>query len=142
MLVNSLVLVCACVWCVLGFLPPQKFLQSFMVICERDCCFRAAFYTLETSCLRDKLWKWFKWFMACNGVLPPSKNFPQIGNPPVLKCFNSPPSSKFLLPSPTGNKKHEDVKLMHKSLVQHTSWQKKTKWNLKKYSKPNASLNI
>ena len=65
----------AWVWCVLGFLPPQNFLQSFMVTCGRNCCFHAAFYTLETSCLRDKLWKWFKWFMACNRVLTPQQKY-------------------------------------------------------------------
>ena len=35
--------------------------------------------------------------------------------PPVLK--------NILLLPPTGNKKHEDIKLMHKSLIQHNSWQ-------------------
>ena len=41
--------------------------------------------------------------MACNGALnPPSKiSPPKIGNPP--------------------QKKHEDVKLMHKPLIQHNS---------------------
>ena len=40
-----------------------------------------------------------------------------------LKFFNPPPqSSNFLRSPPTGNKKHEDVKLMHKPLIQHNSW--------------------
>ena len=59
------------------------------------------------------------------GYWPPSKNIPpQIGNPPVLKMLTPlPQSSNFLLPPLTGNKKHEDVKLMHKPLIQHNSWQ-------------------
>ena len=53
--------------------------------------------------------------MACNEVLTPSKNHPQIGNPLPVLTFYSPP--------PAGNKKHEDVKLMHKPLIQHKSCQ-------------------
>ena len=60
--------------------------------------------------------------MACNEVLtPPAKPPPppQIGNPlPVLT---------FYCPPPAENKKHEDVKLMHKPLIQHKSCQIKKK---------------
>ena len=35
-----------------------------MVTCETNCCSHRAFPTLEISCLRDKLWKWFKCFAS------------------------------------------------------------------------------
>ena len=35
-----------------------------MVNCETNCCSHRAFPTLENSCLRDKLWKWFKCFAS------------------------------------------------------------------------------
>ena len=56
--------------------------------------------------------------MACNGVLtpPPPKKNSNPPPPPVLKFFN-PPILK--LPPLTGNKRHEDVKLMHKFLNKH-----------------------
>ena len=58
--------------------------------------------------------------MACNGGTDP----PQIGNPPSSKIFYPlPPILKLFTPPPTGNKKHEDVKLMYKSLILHNSWQ-------------------
>ena len=41
--------------------------------------------------------------------------------PPVLKFLNPHQSSKFLLLPPTKNKKHEDVKLMHKAVIQLNS---------------------
>ena len=54
--------------------------------------------------------------MACNGVLnPPAKVPPQTGKPQVLNFLPPPPlqSSNLLLPPPpTGNKKHENVKLL------------------------------
>ena len=57
------------------------------------------------------------------GYCPPPQSKvapPQIGNPQVLKLSN-PPVSNFPHPPPlpTGNKKHDDVKLMHKPLTQH-----------------------
>ena len=57
------------------------------------------------------------WYVT--GYYPPQQKYLL----PVLKCFNLPSSSKFLLPPPNGNKKNEDVKLTHKSLIQHNSWQ-------------------
>ena len=72
--------------------------------------------------------------LACIGVQTPppptpSKNNPhksvtspvlKFFNPPVLKLFTTPPP--FPLPLPlTGNKKHEDVKLIDKPLIQHNS---------------------
>ena len=60
--------------------------------------------------------------MTCNGVLPPSKNTPKLITLPVLKFFN-PLVLKLFTPPLTGNKKHEDVKLIHKPLIQRNSWQ-------------------
>ena len=50
--------------------------------------------------------------MACDGVPTPQQNYPhpKLVNPPSSKFFNLPQASNFLLPTPTGNKKHEDVK--------------------------------
>ena len=83
--------------------------------------------------------------MVCYGVLNPKKKTPQkTVTPPSSKIIYLPQSSNFLLPPPTGNKKHEDVKLIHKPFIQHNCEQikKKTKWNLKKYNKPNIHLTI
>ena len=69
--------------------------------------------------------------MACNGVLTPpiNKNTPQKTiTIPVLNFFNPPPVLKLFTPPPTGNKKHEDVKLMHKPLIKQNCQQiKETK---------------
>ena len=59
---------------------------------------------------------------------PPSKSMPPPKSvTPPLQSYKfltpSPQSSNVLLPPLTGNKKHEDVKLMHKSLIQRNSWQ-------------------
>ena len=76
--------------------------------------------------------------MACNGVLtsPPQQKQPlqktpytplalKLFNSPVLKLFNCPKFSNILLPPWTGNK--QDVKLMHKSLIEHNYQQIKKK---------------
>ena len=64
--------------------------------------------------------------MACNGALTTPTKIPPTTVTPlvlVLKFFNPPPIppnlQTFLLPPKTGNKDHEDVKLMDKTLVQH-----------------------
>ena len=56
------------------------------------------------------------------GYCPPSKNTSKLITLPVLKFFN-PPVLKLFTPPLTGNKKHEDVKLIHKLLIQRNSWQ-------------------
>ena len=60
--------------------------------------------------------------MACCRVLTPNKNT----HPPkkkLKKKKNDNPSVKLLLPTTTRNKKHEDVKLMQKTLIQHNCQQ-------------------
>ena len=87
--------------------------------------------------------------MACNGVLtPPSKSnpcpTPNWYPSSVLKFLTPTQSSNFLLPSSTGNKKHEDMKLMHKPLIQYNPWQIKKQSEIWRniYNKPNTNLNI
>ena len=89
--------------------------------CKRNTQLEIPMFCLETN------------LVACNGVLtpcfeqnyssphPPKKLLapsPNIFNSPVLILLNSPKSPNVLLPPSTGNK--QDVKLMHKPLIQHT----------------------
>ena len=66
--------------------------------------------------------------MACNWVLTPQQiNPPKNGTPSSPKLFKAPPPA----PSPQTfdsrlrleTKKHEDVRLMHKPLIQHNCQQ-------------------
>ena len=62
--------------------------------------------------------------MACNGVLTPNKNTPQNGNPLVLTIFDTlPPVLKLITLPSDWKQKNEDVKLIHKPLIQHNSQQ-------------------
>ena len=62
--------------------------------------------------------------MACNGVLTPIKNTPQNGNPLVLTIFDTlPPVLKLITLPSDWKQKNEDVKLIHKPLIQHNSQQ-------------------
>lgn len=42
----------------------KNFLLCFVVTCVTNYCFYEAFFTFETGCLRDKLWKLFKCFVS------------------------------------------------------------------------------
>ena len=64
------------------------------------------------------IWKQSTWYVM--GYWTPRKKLPKkTVTPPSSKIIYLPQSSNFLLPPPTGNKKHEDVKLMHKPFIQH-----------------------
>ena len=93
-------------------------------------------------------------FMVCNGVMThPQQNYPPppkkkaVTPPPVPKFFNPPPQSSNFQASPSLQSFYypvqletNDVKLMHKLLIQHNCQQQQKERNLKKYK--NVTLHL